>query len=162
MRFLDREAELAFLEGCHRSRGAQLVVLWGRRRVGKTAILRQFAERHGVLYHVATRATPQLELERFSPLPVRLECRDGGAPCVSTQRAVIRTAHRAMACRAAARLGSRSRLPEEFSRVVAPLRHPRRRALLPRALRCTAVSRRQHLPSYSGKGLGAIRRSAVF
>ncbi len=66
MRFLDREAELAFLERSFRSRAAQLVVLWGRRRVGKTALLERFARQHGIVYHLATRATPALELERFS------------------------------------------------------------------------------------------------
>ena len=66
MRFLDRDAELAFLDRSERSRDAALVVLWGRRRVGKTALLRRFAERHRVLYHVASRATAQLELERLS------------------------------------------------------------------------------------------------
>lgn len=64
--FVNREAELAFLEARHRARGAQLVVLWGRRRVGKTALLAQFASRHGVLYHQATRSTAAHELARFS------------------------------------------------------------------------------------------------
>ncbi|HEX7668020.1 MAG TPA: ATP-binding protein [Polyangiaceae bacterium] len=64
--FVDREAELEFLEARHRARGAQLVVVWGRRRVGKTALLTRFAERHHILYHLATRSTAALELARFS------------------------------------------------------------------------------------------------
>jgi hypothetical protein len=64
--FVDRERELAFLEERHRARGPQLVVVWGRRRVGKTALLTLFARRHGILYHLATRATPAIELGRFS------------------------------------------------------------------------------------------------
>jgi hypothetical protein len=57
---------LAFLVDRHRAPGAQLVVLWGRRRAGKTALLARFAQQQGVLYHLATRATPALELRRFS------------------------------------------------------------------------------------------------
>jgi len=64
--FVDRERELAFLEERQRARGPQLVVVWGRRRVGKTALLTLFARRHEILYHLATRATPALELARFS------------------------------------------------------------------------------------------------
>jgi uncharacterized protein len=64
--FVDREAELAFLEQRHRARGAQLVVVYGRRRVGKTALLTRFARKHGVLYHLATRSTTSQELARFA------------------------------------------------------------------------------------------------
>lgn len=64
--FIDREPELAFLEARQRARGPQLIVVWGRRRVGKTAILTRFAREHGLLYHLATRSTVRLELARFS------------------------------------------------------------------------------------------------
>src|SRR5439155_22272443 len=66
VRFLNRVDELKFLERSAHSSAAQLIVLWGRRRVGKTAILERFAKQHRVLYHLATRATATLELERFS------------------------------------------------------------------------------------------------
>lgn len=45
--FVDREAELAFLRRTWESRGPQLVVLYGRRRTGKTALIRQFARQPG-------------------------------------------------------------------------------------------------------------------
>jgi len=38
--FIDREQELAFLEGKWREGGAQLIVLWGKRGVGKTELIR--------------------------------------------------------------------------------------------------------------------------
>jgi AAA+ ATPase superfamily predicted ATPase len=45
--FVNREAELAFLERTWASRGPQLVVLYGRRRIGKTALIREFTSRVG-------------------------------------------------------------------------------------------------------------------
>lgn len=64
--FVDRERELSFLETRQAAPGAQLIVVWGRRRVGKTALLTRFARQHGLLYHLATRSTVALELARFS------------------------------------------------------------------------------------------------
>lgn len=59
--FVDREAELAFLESIltrtHPGPG-QLVLLYGRRRVGKTALLRHWAEHSGTpwIYWAARRS----------------------------------------------------------------------------------------------------------
>ena len=39
MAFIAREQDLAFFERCYGKRKAQLVVLYGRRRVGKTSCL---------------------------------------------------------------------------------------------------------------------------
>ena len=41
MEFIDRENELAFLEEKWRDSGAQLIILWGKRRVGKTELVKQ-------------------------------------------------------------------------------------------------------------------------
>jgi AAA+ ATPase superfamily predicted ATPase len=49
--FVDRQAELAFLDSIlerKRPTAAQFVLLYGRRRVGKTVLLRHWAERTGV------------------------------------------------------------------------------------------------------------------
>ena len=43
--FIGREAELQFLENRYHAKGGQLVVLYGRRRVGKTETLKQFCHR---------------------------------------------------------------------------------------------------------------------
>lgn len=64
--FVNRAGELAFLRRVFARRGAQLIVVWGRRRVGKTALLQQFAAGRRILYHVGTLATERLELERWS------------------------------------------------------------------------------------------------
>jgi hypothetical protein len=49
--FIDRQQELAFLHSIEERRypgSAQLVLLYGRRRVGNTALLRYWAEQVGI------------------------------------------------------------------------------------------------------------------
>ncbi len=41
--FVARERELTELEDCYRQPTFQMVVLYGRRRVGKTALLEEFS-----------------------------------------------------------------------------------------------------------------------
>jgi len=53
--FIDRTADLAFLEAAWHRPEAQLLVVLGRRRIGKTALLRHFASRHTIVHYVATR-----------------------------------------------------------------------------------------------------------
>lgn len=67
-RFLNREVELARLEEAWRQASSgdpQLVVLWGRRRVGKTFLLSQFARRKRALFFGATQQAEQVELLRL-------------------------------------------------------------------------------------------------
>ena len=67
MDFLDRENELALLRDHLDRFGAGLFVLYGRRRIGKTELLRRaLAGRSHAAYHVATRSTPVEELRRLS------------------------------------------------------------------------------------------------
>lgn len=40
--FIGRDAELKFLEEQYSGKGGKLVILYGRRRIGKTATIRQF------------------------------------------------------------------------------------------------------------------------
>ena len=40
--FIDRRRELEFLEKIHSKKGFSLVVIYGRRRVGKTTLIREF------------------------------------------------------------------------------------------------------------------------
>ena len=42
--FIGREAELKFLQDRYEDRNGQLIVLYGRRRVGKTETLREFCK----------------------------------------------------------------------------------------------------------------------
>lgn len=66
--FVDREEELAFFGRAFSRKSAELLILFGRRRVGKTALLQQFVQKSAmpILYHVAVQTTVKEELARFS------------------------------------------------------------------------------------------------
>jgi hypothetical protein len=64
--FFNRLPELAFLEERFRDAGPQLIVIYGRRRTGKTAIIREFLARHGGIYHLCTKDSVRDNVSRFS------------------------------------------------------------------------------------------------
>ena len=66
--FVNREEELAFLDEHYRSGGAELFVLYGRRRVGKTELLRVFCQDKPHVFFIATTASDESQLARFSEL----------------------------------------------------------------------------------------------
>lgn len=53
-KFIDRQEELAFLEKEYEREGSSLVILYGRRRVGKTALANRFMENRQAVYFLAT------------------------------------------------------------------------------------------------------------
>lgn len=64
--FVNREAELAFLEEHFRSDRAELIVLYGRRRVGKTELLYRFCQDKPHIFFVADLGTTEVNLVQFS------------------------------------------------------------------------------------------------
>lgn len=64
--FIGREAELSFLNSCYSKDKAQLVVLYGRRRVGKTETLHEFCKDKPHVFFTCTQSTDQIQLTRFS------------------------------------------------------------------------------------------------
>ncbi len=66
MAFHDREEELAFLRGQVDRPGAGLVVLYGRRRVGKTELLREFARGRRAVFYVAEMGSAPDQRATFS------------------------------------------------------------------------------------------------
>ncbi|HFD39296.1 MAG TPA: ATP-binding protein [Anaerolineae bacterium] len=64
--FINREAELAHLERLYRSERAELFVLYGRRRVGKTGMLRAFCADKPHLFFIATLSSDRDQLAAFS------------------------------------------------------------------------------------------------
>lgn len=67
MPFINRREELALVDDHLSRKGAGLFVVYGRRRIGKTALLSAaLADRAGAAYHVATRSTIVEELGRLS------------------------------------------------------------------------------------------------
>ncbi len=64
--FIDREAELAALEHLYASDRAELFILYGRRRVGKTELVRYFCQGKPNLFFVATLSANADQLASFS------------------------------------------------------------------------------------------------
>jgi hypothetical protein len=64
LKFINRESELAWLESCWRAPRAQLLVVYGRRRVGKTSLIERFARDRPHIYYLCSKGveTEQLEL----------------------------------------------------------------------------------------------------
>lgn len=64
--FIGREAELKFLEERYNSTDGQLIVLYGRRRIGKTELLRQFCKNKEHVFYTCTESIDDKQLESFS------------------------------------------------------------------------------------------------
>lgn len=63
--FIGREAELQFLENKYEEQKGQLIVLYGRRRVGKTETLREFCKGKPHVFS-CTQSTDRVQLAKFS------------------------------------------------------------------------------------------------
>ena len=64
--FIGREAELKFLNDKYTDAGGQLIVLYGRRRVGKTETLREFCKGKPHVFFSCTQTTDPVQLRIFS------------------------------------------------------------------------------------------------
>lgn len=66
MAFIDREAELQFLLERKGSKKAELIVVYGRRRVGKTELLKEAFKKEKAIFFVADLGADQDQRRRFS------------------------------------------------------------------------------------------------
>lgn len=65
-RFVDREDELALLDARFEADSAELLVVYGRRRLGKSALVREaIRDRDDAVYWQATEETPDVQLADF-------------------------------------------------------------------------------------------------
>ena len=64
--FIGRKLELQFLEDKYNSKGGQLIVLYGRRRVGKTETLREFCKGKRHIFYSCREVSDKLQLRSFS------------------------------------------------------------------------------------------------
>lgn len=64
--FIGREAELAFLESKYQAADGQLIVLYGRRRVGKTETLKKFCKGKPHVFYACRECTDGIQLKSFS------------------------------------------------------------------------------------------------
>lgn len=65
MQFIGRKTELAALEEEYRRDGS-LVVIYGRRRVGKTTLIKEFIKDKKAFYYLATKEVEKLAMRRFA------------------------------------------------------------------------------------------------
>ena len=64
--FVDRDVELDQLTDCYESETADFLVIYGRRRLGKSELVRQsIADRDDAVYYQAVESTAQNQLEQF-------------------------------------------------------------------------------------------------
>ena len=66
MRFLDRKEELKRLDRLADEEHGGFAAVWGRRRIGKSALLMEWCRRHDGLYTVADRTLAPLQRESFA------------------------------------------------------------------------------------------------
>lgn len=66
MPFVNREGELEFLNKKWRRGGAQLIVIYGKRRVGKTELAVQFAKEKSHIYFLCEKIAASHELAKFT------------------------------------------------------------------------------------------------
>ncbi len=64
--FIGREQELKFLNDKYEEPGGQLIVLYGRRRVGKTETLREFCKGKPHVFFSCIQTTDRVQLRKFS------------------------------------------------------------------------------------------------
>ena len=64
--FIGREAELQFLQNKYEEDKGQLIVLYGRRRVGKTETLKEFCKDKPHVFFSCTQSIDRVQLARFS------------------------------------------------------------------------------------------------
>ena len=65
MKFVDRQKELTVLEKEFNRKEASLVIVYGRRRVGKTALLKEFIKDKRALYFLATEESETMNRQAF-------------------------------------------------------------------------------------------------
>lgn len=69
--FIGRESELKFLNDKYKEDRGQMIVLYGRRRVGKTETLREFCKGKPHIFFSCTQTTDRVQLRNFSSRMLR-------------------------------------------------------------------------------------------
>ena len=68
MKFIDREKEIEFLERKYKSKEAELLILYGRRRIGKTEMILNFCENKDSAYFIGRLESREDTIKRFNNL----------------------------------------------------------------------------------------------
>ena len=65
LKFIDRKEELAFLEKRYTKKGFEFFVIYGRRRIGKTELIKQFIKNKNYIYLVCDKGGTKRNIYRF-------------------------------------------------------------------------------------------------
>jgi hypothetical protein len=68
LKFINRKKELEGLDTLYGKEGSGLFIVYGRRRVGKTELVKKFIERKPNFYFLAKKQSIELEIERFKEM----------------------------------------------------------------------------------------------
>lgn len=71
--FIGRQDELKFLAGKYQAKGGQLIIMYGRRRVGKTETLRKFCEGKDHVFYACAECPDEQQLNAFSKRILQME-----------------------------------------------------------------------------------------
>ena len=66
--FIGREDELSFLQTKYISNQGELIIVYGRRRIGKTETLRHFCEGKNAVFYTCTQTEDRSQLDNFSKM----------------------------------------------------------------------------------------------
>lgn len=69
--FIGREAEINFFNSKYNSNKSELIVLYGRRRIGKTETLKEFCKDKQHAFFSCTQSTDKIQLQRFSKVMLK-------------------------------------------------------------------------------------------
>ena len=64
-KFINRENELDFLDNCYKSPGPEFIIIYGRRRVGKTELIQKFLKNKHGAYFLASKDTTYENINEF-------------------------------------------------------------------------------------------------
>ena len=67
-KFIARKNELDFLEQKYESKNGQLIIIYGRRRIGKTETIKHFCKDKGAIFFTCTQTEDNNQLRNFSSL----------------------------------------------------------------------------------------------
>lgn len=69
-KFIDRKRELQFLNEEYNKKESSLIILYGRRRVGKTALIKEFGKDKDMIYFLATEEQELQNINNFKELVI--------------------------------------------------------------------------------------------
>ncbi len=75
--FIGRKTEIDFFNSKYRSSKSELIVLYGRRRIGKTETLKEFCKDKSHVFFSCTQSTDKMQLQRFSKVMLKEQIPQG-------------------------------------------------------------------------------------